>query len=123
VVRLPFCTRPVCLPVLARLVPAGKTTVPARVRKRKRAAPLPGTKIPAAAGLITQLATAFPGRAVNVVPDAAYRGPALRDLPPAVTWTCRLHANAVLYDLAPSRPLGTRAGLGAKATGSAPPAS
>jgi DDE superfamily endonuclease len=108
VVRLPFCTRPVCLPVLARLVPAGKTTVPARARKRKKAAPLPGTKISAAADLVTQLATAFPGRAVNVVADAAYRGPALRHLPAAVTWTCRLHANAVLYDLAPPRPPGTR---------------
>ena len=106
--RLPFCTRPVCLPVLARLVLAGKTTVPARIRKPKKAAPLPGTKIPAAAGLVTQLATAFPGRAVNVAADAAYRGPALRHLPPAVTWTCRLHANAVLYDLAPPRPPGTR---------------
>ena len=108
VVWLPFCTRPVCLPVLARLVPSGKTTVPARARKRKKAAPLPGTKVSAAADLVTQLATAFPGRAVNVVADAAYRGPALRHLPPAVTWTCRLHANAVLYDLAPPRPPGTR---------------
>jgi hypothetical protein len=108
VVRLPFCTRPVCLPVLARLIPAGKTTVPARVRKRKKAAPLTGTKISAAADLVTLLATAFPGRAVNVVADAAYRGPALRHLPPAVTWTCRLHANAVLYDLAPPRPTGTK---------------
>ena len=36
VVRLPFCTRPVCLPVLARLVPAGKIKVPSRVRKRRR---------------------------------------------------------------------------------------
>ena len=34
VVRLPFCTRPVCLPVLARLVLPGKTKTPARVRKK-----------------------------------------------------------------------------------------
>ena len=39
VVCLPFCTRPVCLPVLARLVLSGKTTIPARARKRKKAAP------------------------------------------------------------------------------------
>ncbi len=108
VVHLPFCTRPVCLPVLARLVPAGKTTVPARVRKRKKAAPLPGTKLPAAAGLVALLAAAFPGRAIDVVADAAYHGPALKHLPPAVTWTLRLRANAVLYDLTPPRPPGTR---------------
>jgi hypothetical protein len=108
VTHLPFCTRPVCLPVLARLVPAGKTKVPAQARKRKKAAPLPGTKLSAAAGLVTLLAAAFPGRPIDVVADAAYHGPALKHLPPAVTWTCRLRANAVLYDPAPSRPPGTR---------------
>ena len=36
VVQLPFCTRPVCMPVLARLVLPGQK---ARVRKRKKAAP------------------------------------------------------------------------------------
>lgn len=54
------------------------------------------------------LAAAFPGRAIDVVADAAYHGPALKHLPPAVTWTLRLRANAVLYDLAPDRPPGTR---------------
>jgi DDE superfamily endonuclease len=108
VARLPFCTRPVCLPVLARLVLPGKTKIPARARKRKKAAPAPGTKVSAAADLVTQLAAAFPGRPVHVVADAAYRGPALKQLPPAVTWTCRLHANAVLYALAPPRTPGTR---------------
>jgi DDE superfamily endonuclease len=108
VVRLPFCTRPVCLPVLARLVLPGKTTIPARARKRKKAAPAPGTKLSAAASLVTLLAAAFPGRTVHVVADAAYHGPALKHLPPAVTWTCRLRANAVLYDLAPPRTPGTR---------------
>ena len=107
VVRLPFCTRPVCLPVLARLVLPGKTR-PARVKKRKKAAPAPGTKVSAAASLVTLLAAAFPGRAIHVVADAAYHGPALKHLPPAVTWTCRLRANAVLYDLAPPRAPGTR---------------
>jgi len=68
---------------------------------------------------------AFPGRAVHVVADAACHGPALRDLPPTVTWTCRLPADAVLYALppprrgGPGRPaakgirLGTPAGLAA----------
>jgi SRSO17 transposase len=105
VVRLPFCTRPVCLPVLARLVLPGKKT---RAKKGKKAAPAPGTKVTAAAGLVALLAAAFPGRAIHVVADAAYHGPALKHLPPAVTWTCRLRANAVLYDLAPPRPPRTR---------------
>jgi len=42
------------------------------------------------------------------VADAACHGPALKHLPPAVTWTCRLRANAVLYDLVPPRTPGTR---------------
>ncbi len=107
VVHLPFCTRPVCLPVLARLVLPGAG---ARTRRRnsKKAAPVPGTKVTAAAALVTLLAAAFPGRAIHVVADAAYHGPAIKHLPPAVTWTCRLRANAVLYGLAPPRPPGTR---------------
>jgi SRSO17 transposase len=105
VVHLPFCTRPVCLPVLARLVLPGKKP---RVKKGKKAAPASGTKVSAAAEMVTLLAAAFPGRAINVVADAAYHGPALKHLPSAVTWTCRLRANAVLYALAPPRPPGTR---------------
>jgi hypothetical protein len=105
VVRLPFCTRPVCLPVLARLVLPGKKP---RAKKGKKAAPASGTKVTAATELVTLLVTAFPGRAIHVVADAAYHGPALKQLPSAVTWTCRLRANAVLYDLAPPRPPRTR---------------
>jgi DDE superfamily endonuclease len=96
IVRLPFCTRPVCLPVLARLVLPGK--------KKPGSA---GTKVSAAVALVTLLACAFPGRAVHVVADGAYHGPALRDLPPAVTWTTRLPVNAVLYALAPPKRPGT----------------
>src|ERR1700722_14052579 len=104
VVSLPFCTRPVCLPVLARLVVPGtaKATAPARRRKGKKAAPVPGTKVSAAVDLVALLSAAFPGRALHAVADAGYRGPALRDLPPAVTWSCRLPAHSGLYDL--SRP-------------------
>ena len=105
VVRLPFCTRPVCLPVLARLVLPGTK---ARAKKGKKAAPASGSKVSAAAELVTLLAAAFPGRAIHVVADAACHGPALKHLPAAVTWTCRLRANAVLYRLAPPRPAGTR---------------
>lgn len=61
------------------------------------------SKVEVAAALVTLLALAFPDRTVHVVADAAYHGPALRDLPTSVTWTCRLPRNAVLYDLAPPR--------------------
>jgi len=75
----------------------------ALVRNRKKAAPASGTKV-AAADLVALLAAAFPGGAINVVADAAYRRRVLRHLPPSVIWTCRLPANAVLYDLGPGGP-------------------
>jgi len=96
IVALPFCTRPVCLPVLARLHVPGK----GRARKPRRQA-APASAVSCAVALVTLLAAAFPGRAVHVVADAHYHGPALRDLPPGVTWTTRLPKNAVLHDLAP----------------------
>ena len=88
-VRLPFCSREVGLPVLARLHLPGKGAGPGKVET--------------AAALIRQLALAFPARPVHVVADAAYHGPALRTLPENVTWTCRIPRNAVLYALAPPR--------------------
>jgi hypothetical protein len=94
IVHLPFCTRPVCLPVLARLMLPGK----------KKAG---GTRVSLAVALVTLLAGAFPGRVIHVVADGAYHGPALKDLPRAVTWTTRLPVNAVLYALAPPKVPGT----------------
>jgi hypothetical protein len=91
VVQLPFCSRAVCLPVLARLHLPGK---------KKDEGP---SKVDTAAALISLLALAFPARVIHVVADAAYHGPALRGLPANVTWTCRIPRNAVLYDLAPPR--------------------
>jgi SRSO17 transposase len=107
VVHLPFCTRPVCLPVLARLVLPGTKVRPGD-RGRINAAATPGTKVSAAVALVTMLAAAFPDRQLHVVADAAYHGPALKTLPAAVTWTTRLPANAVLYRLAPPRLPGER---------------
>jgi SRSO17 transposase len=106
VVHLPFCTRPVCLPVLARLVLPGKKARPAG--RGHKAAAAPGTKVSVAVALVTQLAAAFPGRTVHVVADAAYHGPALKQLPASVTWTTRLPANAALYAPAPPRLPGER---------------
>jgi hypothetical protein len=88
-VSLPFCSRTVGLPVLARLHLPGKGAGPGKVET--------------AASLVRQLALAFPGRMVHVVADAAYHGPALRTLPGNVSWTCRIPRNAVLYALAPPR--------------------
>jgi hypothetical protein len=122
VVALPFCSRPACLPVLARLHVPGKGKA---VKPRRQAAP--ASTVSAAVALVALLAGAFPGRAVHVVADAHCHGPALRDLPPGVTWTTRLPRNAVLYALAPPRVrkpgrpprkgprLGTPAGLAAAA--------
>lgn len=98
VVTVPFCSRPVCLPVLARLHVPGKGRA---VKPRRQAAP--ASTVSAAVALVTRLAAAFPGRAVHVVADAHYHGPALKDLPANVTWTTRLPRNAVLFAPAPPR--------------------
>jgi hypothetical protein len=85
VVRLPFCTSPVCLPVLFRLW-AGKGTA---------------SSVELAAQMLGLIVAAFPDRQVHGVGDAAYHGKPL--LVPATTWTTRLPANAALYDLPPAR--------------------
>ncbi|MCA1674897.1 MAG: transposase [Actinobacteria bacterium] len=85
VVRLPFCTAPVCLPVLFRLW-AGKGTA---------------TSVDLAGELLGLIGAEFPRRRVHGVGDAAYHGKPL--LVPDTTWTTRLPANAALYDLPPGR--------------------
>jgi hypothetical protein len=85
VVRLPWCTAPVCLPVLFRLWAGKGTTSPVEL----------------AGELLGLIAAEFGGRRVHGVGDAAYHGKPL--LVPATTWTTRLPANAALYDLAPPR--------------------
>jgi SRSO17 transposase len=83
VVTVPFLARAVCLPVLFRLhIPTSGASKP-----------------DAARALVGLLARAFPERAIHVVADAAYRGPAWRTLPGTTTFTARLAANAVLYAL------------------------
>lgn len=89
VVRLPFCTAAVCLPVLFRLWAGKATTTPVE---------LDGQVL----GLVTET---FPDRAVHGVGDAAYHGKPL--LVPGTTWTTRLPANAALFDVAPP-PTGKR---------------
>jgi hypothetical protein len=86
IVTLPFCSRPVVLPVLARLV-------------HKDIAPAPASRLVLARQMISQLARALPGRDIHVVADAAYAGKELRRLPGHVTWTTRLRKDAALYAL------------------------
>ena len=76
---MPFCSHPVCLPVLLRLWRGTGTASPVQLARE----------------LISILAQAFPDRLVHAVGDAAYHGKAL--LVPATTITTRLPANAALY--------------------------
>lgn len=87
VVELPMLARPVCLPVMARLWRPGQEK----------------SKVDIAAAMIGFLAACHHGRRLHVVADAAYHGKSLRGLPVNVTFTTRLPATAVLYDLAPPR--------------------
>jgi hypothetical protein len=88
VVRLPILSRPVAIPVLAKLVIKG-TSSASRLWLARRMA--------------QAIAAALPGRAIHVVADAAYAGKKLNGLPPAITWTTRLRKDAALYDLPPAR--------------------
>ena len=84
VVTLTFLDRPVCLPVLARLV-----------RKESTSA--------SRLWLAARMVEALPGRVVHVSADAAYAGGELRGLPATITWTTRLRKDAALFELAPPR--------------------
>lgn len=72
VVDLPFCSRQVCLPVLARLWRPRRTG-----------------KIAYARELAELIATRYRHRTIHVVGDAAYVGEHLRGLHPQITWTSR----------------------------------
>ena len=104
VTDLPFCSRPVALPVLARLV-VKDTTSASRLWLARRMA--------------EALAGALPGRAIDVVADAAYAGKELRQLPPGITWTTRLRKDAALHGLPPER-TGRRGRPASAGTGSRP---
>jgi hypothetical protein len=96
VATLPFCDRPVCLPVLARLW-------------RPKGTP----KTVLACQIVAAVASRLPDRVVHVVADAHYAGAAgapLRDglrqrgMPDGVSLTSRLRVNAVLHAIAASIP-------------------
>jgi hypothetical protein len=87
-VRLPFMSRPVAVPVMAKLVIKG-TTSASRLWLARR--------------MVTRLAAELPGRRISVTADSAYAGEELKQLPGGVTWTTRLRSNAALHDLPPER--------------------
>jgi hypothetical protein len=85
---LPVISRPVAIPVMAKLV-IKDTTSCSRLWLARR--------------MVTRLAAELPGREINVTADSAYAGEELKQLPDGVTWTTRLRANAALCDLPPAR--------------------
>ena len=87
-VRLPMMSRPVAVPVMAKLVI--KDTMSA-------------SRLWLARRMVTRLAQELPGRAISVTADSAYAGEELKKLPDGVTWTTRLRVNAALHDLPPER--------------------
>jgi hypothetical protein len=87
-VRLPMVSRPVAVPVMAKLVIKG-TSSASRLWLARRMA--------------TRLAAGLHGRKVHVTADSAYAGQELKELPDSVTWTTRLRSNAALHDLPPGR--------------------
>ena len=102
VVRLPFCSRPVALPVLAKLVVKG-TSSSSRLWLARR--------------MTQRLADALPGRIIHVTADSAYAGEELKKLGKQVTWTTRLRKDAALHGLPPQR-TGKRGRPGCAGTGS-----
>jgi hypothetical protein len=87
-VRLPMISRPVAVPVMAKLVIKGTNSAPRLWLARR---------------MVTRLATGLPGRRVHVTADSAYAGQELKQLPDGVTWTTRLRSHAALHDLPPER--------------------
>jgi hypothetical protein len=88
VVRLRFTSRPVAVPVMAKLVIKG-TNSKSRLWLARRMA--------------ERLAAALPGREIRVVADSAYAGGELKDLPAGISWTTRLRKDAALHGLPPAR--------------------
>ena len=86
VVQLSFLSRPVCLPVLARLWRPRHTGKIAHARQ-----------------LAELIAARYPARTVHVVGDAAYVGERLRNLDDRISWTSRLKVTSVLHELPPPR--------------------
>ncbi len=88
IVRLPFMSRPVAVPVMAKLVIKGSNSK---------------SRLWLARRMAERLAAALPGREVRVVADSAYAGGELKGLPARISWTTRLRKDAALHGLPPAR--------------------
>ncbi len=86
VVRLPFCSHPVCLPILFRLWAGKGTASPVQLARQ----------------MLAVLRKAFPHQQIHAVGDAAYHGRPL--LVAATTITIRLPTDAALCAPAPPPP-------------------
>jgi hypothetical protein len=86
VVTLPFCSRPVALPVLAALAVKGGPAKPDLARD-----------------LLDMIAEHFPDRDIHLVGDSAYGCGAFAGLGDGMTMTTRAKVNATFYQLAPPR--------------------
>ena len=93
VVRLRFTSRPVAVPVMAKLVIKGSSSK---------------SRLWLARRMAERLAAALPGREVRVVADSAYAGGELKGLPAGISWTTRLRKDAALHALPPGRVPGAR---------------
>jgi DDE superfamily endonuclease len=88
IVRLPGISRPVGIPVMAKLV--------IKVSNSK-------SRLWLARRMAERLAGAMPDRKVRVTADSAYAGDELKGLPAGVSWTTRLRKDAALHGLPPAR--------------------
>ncbi len=80
-VQVPFCSRPIALPVMARLW----------LGKDHR------SRCELALDMVRDLHRVADGRTVHVVADAAYHHSGIAALPQGITWTTPINANAALY--------------------------
>lgn len=111
IVRVPFCSRPLCLPLLFRLWRAdpARRGYGRRGHPRKRKADPAYPSMPELARELVELAAArHPERELRLLADGAYAAKAMRALPAPVTITTRLKANAALYGFPSPRRSGTR---------------
>jgi len=88
VVRLRFMSRPVAVPVMAKLVIKGSNSK---------------SRLWLARRMAERLAAALRGRQIRVVADSAYAGGELKGLPAGISWTTRLRKDAALHGLPPAR--------------------
>jgi DDE superfamily endonuclease len=87
-VRLPGISRPVGVPVMAKLVIKDSNSK---------------SRLWLARRMAERLAAALPGRQVRVTADSAYAGGELKGLPAGISWTTRLRKDAALHGLPPQR--------------------